>query len=830
MTSLNDSGRSKLLAALQSELFGPEQLDSNVIQIKQIDFGGSLSFDEPRDAEGVFREQFTGSEILTRDRPTKRYGVGVLYPREQGLRDVNEESEPAPIEDSEDQKVHPIALQEPKVLGVDPVDDDFDLTATSEYRPSAMAVSFLAEIEEDDRLKIDVSGGYYESKRVTVGKSNREWFVRKSLSFSVEFMAPTSPGRQRHMGSFDPTPLSLSVDLLARRHGSMWLCTIALINEAGPDKSAETHSLFQSAFSVSTIRRGEPFQGIVPYPDARSEQLMDRDSEARSLDLLYRNAPTFGVGHGCAATWDEGWGELRSSAVYGTALPTFEIPSVTPDVFVDGIGLEVPVAPLAGLDPRSDGFDAVANVADAYGKWIAARVIEAKGLSGSRRRAAEEHISLCKRAHERIIEGLEWLRDDPIARRAFVLANRAILDQYLHFRRDARKSRLTPTGVEVEPGGPVRTWQEYPLRWRAFQIGFLVAAAHSSVKGDHQDRHTVELIFFPTGGGKTEAYLGLAAFCLFYERLTSRTTGVSVLMRYTLRLLTSQQFLRTSALVCAMELIRKQNDDVVGGPFSVGIWVGRSTTPNTRADAVAAFKAMMNQSGENPFLVLRCPRCAAQMGPIEAEKGVPKKTPRVAGYRESGGRIEFRCPDRQCDFNLGLPIYVVDEDLYSQRPSIVIATVDKLAMLAFTPAARSLFGFDSSGSRDCDPPSLIIQDELHLIAGPLGSMVGLYEAVIEDLCTDRRAAAPLLPKIVGSTATIRNYSEQINGLYGRRDAALFPPHGLDASDSFFAQYRERPRIKSFITRENVRGSPCSGLGFDPDCSSQSWLSPPPRSL
>jgi hypothetical protein len=272
---------------------------------------------------------------------------------------------------------------------------------------------------------------------------------------------------------------------------------------------------------------------------------------------------------------------------------------VTPDVFANGVRIEVPVAPLAGVDPTSDGFDAVGEMAFAYGAWIEDREREAKeSLSGSRLQASQEHLLQCRRAHGRILEGLEWIRSDPTARRAFILANRAILEQYRHFRRETRKSVLTGTGIEVEAGNTIPTWQAAGLNWRAFQIGFLVAAARSTVCGDHEDRETVELIFFPTGGGKTEAYLGLAAFSLFYERLTGGSTGVSVLMRYTLRLLTSQQFLRASALVCAMEVIRKSNDDIVGGPFSVGIWVGKTTTPNTRADAIAATEAARPCHGE----------------------------------------------------------------------------------------------------------------------------------------------------------------------------------------------------------------------------------------
>ena len=97
----------------------------------------------------------------------------------------------------------------------------------------------------------------------------------------------------------------------------------------------------------------------------------------------------------------------------------------------------------------------------------------------------------------------------------------------------------------------------------------------------------------------------------------------------------------------------------------------------------------------------------------------------------------FKCSDKiNCEFKTGLPIYVIDEDIYDSRPDLVIGTVDKFAMLSWRPEARALFGIGKTGDQEFSPPGLIIQDELHLISGPLGSMVGLYEALIEELCTD----------------------------------------------------------------------------------------------
>ena len=321
---------------------------------------------------------------------------------------------------------------------------------------------------------------------------------------------------------------------------------------------------------------------------------------------------------------------------------------------------------------------------------------------------------------------------------------------------------------------------------------FILMTLRSTACPDAPDRLTVDLIWFPTGGGKTEAYLGLTAFAIFLRRLCDpNDTGVHVLMRYTLRLLTAQQFQRAAALVCAMEYLRRHGDDELGpAEFSIGIWLGSATTPNTRAQAIDHLRNLQHDPRVmNPFLLTRCPWCNAQIGPLKHRR---RFMPTVLGYRRDGNRVVLHCSDDRCEFFKKLPVYVVDEDIYEYRPALVIGTVDKFAMLAWRPRARALFGIGDDGKREVSPPGLIIQDELHLISGPLGSVAGIYETVIEELCTDHNSHPPKSPKIICSTATIRRYEEQIRALYGRSKVALFPPPGIDASDSFFSRYaRER---------------------------------------
>lgn len=827
---MSDAGRGRVLAQLRSELVGPSNRAEGAPVAEPLLIDGVPTI--PTDKQnGPFCDASSGEEILCRDRPTKRYGVGVLYPAQQLVTDSRTDTEPDADEwqagppSSTDDEIEEIPLgpnaaaHEPRIVG-EPDSDDFDLSTTTQYRPSAMAVSFLATVRVGDQIRLEASGGRYQQFAVNVeGKDGgpgreRQWWVRRPVALCATFEAPTQPGLLDPSFLVTDDHLNLGAQVLARHHkDSEWLLTVVLRNLAPANASAETASLFQATFTASIERNGETVPAIEPYPDVKSEQLLESDHEARSIDLLYRNAPTFGIGHGCAATWSERWSRSQAAAITAEPMPSFEAPSTTPDIRLeDGTEVAVPLGPLAGLDPDDDGFESITAVVNGYEAWIGRRSEEALSLQGHRAEAAKDHLAQCDRALQRMQVGLDWLRNDPVARRAFILANRAVLHQQLQGRDQARPVNVGRDGrPQVGAPTPNKDWRVADRRWRAFQIGFILAAARSCAVKDDPDRKAVELIFFPTGGGKTEAYQGLAAFSLIYDRLMNRQTGVSVIMRYTLRLLTSQQFLRAAALICALERIRE--DERLPGPeFSIGIWVGQSTTPTTRSAATAALRDLQRGAKDNPFLLLRCPWCASQIGPVPVDTKAPRGTPKSVGYKAVRGTVGFYCPDRDCPFTGHLPIYVVDDDVYEQRPSIVIATIDKFAMLAYRPHARKLFGLEMDGTRSVDPPNLIIQDELHLITGPLGSIAGLYETVIEDLCTDHRCDPPTQPKIVSSTATIRRYSEQIMGLYARRDAVLFPPHGLDASDSFFAQFATDSETGEFLQGKLYVGVHAPGLG------------------
>lgn len=824
-------GRGRVVDSLRAELVGPDPHGP------ERDFTGAVEFATAKESYGPFTQAENGEEVLQRDAPTKRYGVGVLYP---AAEHVPEELDPvgAPpevdggeAEAGEDREVMTKSYRVDVQRGAENVsaaaaaeaaDDDFDLSGANEYRPSALAVTFSADLSQSPVLLLEVTGGRYLSKPVFVEGKERKWWLRRPVSATVK-LEPTWAGSAR---SVERMPLT-SVDLegliveaffvTRPQEDGTGLITVGVANRTR-SLSSDEGSIFQAELAITFVSAdGQP--AILPY---REVSVVEPDEEELSLELLYRNYPMFAVGHGCAADWTNPEYSDRISTVSGVAMPQYEAPSITADIRrADRSLLHVPMAVVAGI-AGNDGLEPLRDVVRGYEEWIAEQETAAGELPATYDSTAKRHLLECRTALERMQEGLAYLETDTTVLNAFQLANEAVLLQQIRagakLRRlsyDARAKRVVHSlpRLEVDPLNP----PSGRGMWRPFQIAFLLATIKSTALADHGDRELVDLIFFPTGGGKTEAYLGLSAFALFYRRLTSPTdVGTHVLMRYTLRLLTAQQFQRASALICAMETIRWRMTDKLGDtPFRIGIWVGSDTAPNTRAKAKEVLRALRrgDQFTENNLVVIRCPWCAAELGTLFPKGGKrPRGISNVVGYEESGPTVIIRCSDNLCEFADELPVVVIDEDIYELRPDIVIGTVDKFARLAWMSDPRALFGLDRAGTAIASPPGLIIQDELHLISGPLGSMVGLYEMVIDSLCTEMGSDGPLRPKIVSSTATIRRYQEQVRALFARGRTALFPPRGLDISDSYFARFARDEESGELRPGRLYVGVHGSGLG------------------
>lgn len=817
MNKITES-RDSIIEQLKNELIGPDARG------KALDCKGLISFSDGKKAYQPYVQADSAEEILPRDSPLTRYGGGVLYPlpvkEKQSPKSATSDPIRKVVFDESGNEVYretkfgaqnDPASQTP-MMSYRSETVDLDLSGANKPLPHSMGITFLAKTSKKAQLIIDVSGGRYHPLSVKIGKDSRKFWRREKVELTCKFNNLESVYTpQKIKGSIvrsiNAEGLNLSVEAYARptKNIDELLITVVLVNrtETPAGKMLDGYALFQSQFSARVVSPRLGSKMILPYPGAQERQEMSE--EERSIDLLYRHARTYSIGHGCAADWDKRIGEdERVKAVFANSFPTYEVPHITSEVKkADGTLLEISMSKLAGLVAGDDGMRDLAEMVDAYEDWIKRRDSELATLASRYHYAGHSHLTECRDALARMRDGLKLLQENPRAKRAFELANLAILMQQHRSKLALRETKIDdktkkPVFARKNTNPDLLDSASGRGKWRAFQIAFLLLSMRSAIDPECTEREVVDLIFFPTGGGKTESYLSLSAFTIFYRRLSNPAdAGTTVFMRYTLRLLTAQMFQRTGALICAMEILRRQNPEELGlSEISIGLWLGNEITPGTRNDAMRDYDRLVAhpQTTENKFVLNRCPYCAAEIGKIEVQQSEKNKNNRherqyyIRGYKKERGRVVLHCPDPSCSFYDRLPIYVVDEDLYEKRPSFVIGTVDKQGILAFKPAARALYGLGREGERIFSPPAVEIQDEVHMISGPLGTMVALYEPVIEELCTDRRAGHEYRPKIVAATATTRAYREQIRTLFARDDARLFPPPGLDAGNSFFARY------------------------------------------
>ena len=744
-----------------------------------------------------------GEEILrAQDPPRQRYGVGVLFPgRASALSHEHTADDEGPRGDGASPDADGILDQPHEADGSnagyeDGPDTDQEVTLANEFLPSAMGLSALVAVP--DRLSVRVSAGLYTqqdyrwmshdgSEAPTRGR--RAWF-RRPVDERLDLTAEDLLGKgaisfERPVFETDGGP-ALALHVLSRPHGKsaanggIRLVTFTLINRRQSDTQAPANQdcFFQCGFHV-----GEPNGPVcfLGYPERPHDPT---DQEELSLRLLHRHRPTFAIGHGCAADWTEPTGG-RTAQVRTETLPGFEVKPVLP---AEIGGLELRMMDLASADPGSAAA-LCRGLSDEYERWIVDRERETDGrrdLPPELRDTAERHMDNCRECLRRMRDGAELIERDPLVALAFRLMNEAMLMQQVHYRISSEESRTWSTRTSLERPYERPSYGDPERRWRPFQLAFILMNLRAIAEPKSLERDIVDVIWFPTGGGKTEAYLGLSAFSLFLRRLRDpANAGTTILMRYTLRLLTTQQFQRAASLICACELIRRREAGRLGTePFSIGLWVGAEVTPNTEDGAVTALRKLQTDRGVNRFVILSCPWCGAAMGPQQIGR-----VTYCMGYRKLAhpSRVRYICGDPDCEFSSdeGLPLAVIDEHIYNSPPTLLIGTVDKFAMLAFRPEARKLFGIDTPNA----PPELIIQDELHLVSGSLGSMVGHYETVIDALCTNDSEETETRPKIIGSTATIARAESQVKGLYGR-ESFLFPPQALKAGDSFFAEERQ----------------------------------------
>lgn len=714
--------------------------------------------------------------------PSRWYLTGFLAPdTERELPDPTAEEQLAAGDDDDDGELAP-ADPEPKKKSLLPA----SLGLSVLLPPGADAVTATVRWA-DYVLMPEAAGASTPAESVEAAKAGKQRWRRVARA-SVEVAVPLSPAKLKDGLRILPDDDVVLVGRVAPADGPRLpkgtrALSVFVVNRRTPPEARgrlDEAFLFQAELELASSA------GFFPRPDVRGETSADPDD--RIADLQYRAVTELAVGHGVSVAQipDPAGGPARVRTEW---LPRAEVRRVTtravPAVTTD-------MEALAELASPNAVRAALGPLVEAYGAWIAEqREIEV----GSKPRAELRSALMddAERAQGRIAQGISRLAEDPECLEAFRVANRAMAIQ-------ARRGK--PERYPAGAPGPA---------WRLFQLAFILLDVCSLADENDPDRETVELIYFPTGGGKTEAYLGAIAFTLVLRRLRGKSRldqglGVAVILRYTLRLLTLDQLARAATLMCALETLRRDAPETLGAVrFAIGLWVGRSATANSLADVadrIGEYKRSQSKNAASPFPLTECPWCKTELAKDCFDLRPNPKHPTS---------VHVGCADHRCDFTLrrgGLPVLFVDEQVYAELPAFLVATVDKFALLPWRAEAGRLFGRvhsldpkggfggpPQSGPRPGEvplpeglrPPELIVQDELHLISGPLGSMVGLYETAIEALSSREVGGHLVRPKIVASTATVRRAGPQIRALFGRSETAVFPPPGVDPNETFFAQ-------------------------------------------
>lgn len=752
-----------------------------------------------------------------------RYLVGRLAPRraKQTNRRLTAESVTEPTQHGDAE------------AGQDSEDGQVEapITTSDSLMPSSIGLSF-AVTHTASQIRVTAEWGYYrpdksDTETTPTGRPKSVWKrrpVQASHTFSLQ---------EGELGPWLPEPDEqggVEVRGRCRRRDGAWSITLFLINnQEEPVDRKDLAWVFQPRLAVAA-----PDLAPVFVQRPTNENMSKLQAEDVAMRMLYRNEVEFAVGHGVAvhATVPPEMPH-RAAQLETRVIPTYEVERMDPPRPEDVPAMLTAVFDMKLLSETEMGAfgPKLMPLLDAYEAWIkdqAARLENPTPDLKPYLERARENLDECLTALARMKVGITLLDSNPQVAQAFQFANQAMHQQRIHsiYTRGVRQGKEISLAEIDTPGA---------RSWRPFQLAFVLLNIAPFADPTHAERaELVDLLWFPTGGGKTEAYLGVAAFAMGIRRLQRAQyhlgyEGVTVLMRYTLRLLTLQQFQRATTLMAACEIIRR-GDPVTWGdePFRIGLWVGQSSTPNRTEDAAAVVKTALNNDYQTaysgsvggsgtPYQLTTCPWCG---------RGISFNDIQVDTFAAGRGRTLQYCSDEmgKCAFSKrhspdeGIPIVVVDEEIYRRLPTLVIATVDKFAQMPWKGETQMLFGrvtgiCDRHGYLSPDmpeqcqshrgrgklpptkrrsvpnlrPPDLIIQDELHLINGPLGTMVGLYETAVDALCRWQTAEGNVVsPKIVASTATIRRAKEQVNAVFAR-DVSVFPPPALDAEDNFFSK-------------------------------------------
>lgn len=683
-----------------------------------------MDYDKYYEARNIVREilnkdllgPLSEDEVIA-DFPVVYYITGKLYPQ-----DCQYEIERTSSEDAGD------------------IEDEQCISVDRGLVPSSMGMSFSVS-GNASVITVSAKAAIYEPLERVDEETGHGLWKRNPIDLCDQIIEIEALKKNRRLEIPVDEGLSLQIILHKTYADESKTVTVALINtfEQKPRDSRHwinQHTYFQPEIKVSGNKSS--------FTDIRRRVKLNRNKEFLELEMLYSKYDNYVTGHGCAVNHRIEGDLLTLSTSY---IPYYELNQMMPADHTNGRLLSMEY--LSKADKSTMVRELSEWISD-YGKWIEELSLECQSINDDYKDVAKENIEKCRLTFETINKSIQNLKDENVYK-AFKYANEVMLLQRLH--------TLKNKGIDPDPR---------QILWYPFQLAFILKEIVSFADPCGDERKKVDLLWFPTGGGKTEAYLGIAAFVIFLRRLRNPQSGsgVSIIMRYTLRLLTFQQFERASAMICACELLRKKYR-IPGKEISIGLWAGKALTPNTIEMAQKILDGYPDPDNEssNPRQLEKCPWCGTS---LERENYSCSKAEK---------RMYIKCGNPKCDFHNGLPIHMIDEDIYHSCPSFLIATVDKFAQVAQREQTFSLFGRNTGNL----PPELIIQDELHLISGPLGTITGIYETAFQQMCTYRK----IRPKVIASTATIKNAKEQITALYGE-DYTQFPPQGIDADYSYFA--------------------------------------------
>ncbi len=673
------------------------------------------------------------NEIIEGETPEERYLMGILYPRN------------ATMSNEEDDKMETAGNDH------DVKDESSESVPVSKNtKPSSMGVSFCTKMTDTnkDNLKIVINLGIYnkreEDKIIKDKKSGKEkkrtitkW-ERSEITHEQNLLFNKENGFIDIDNKEENIKKGLKLFYKKKVFNDTNNLTLVLSNENSWNPDLDQDQTLKCFFQVSfkIIKK----EGFAPRPFIEFEE---EDEDLKSHALIYRNVKDYASGYNCTADWKKN-SEGKIDTIEALWMVQKKVYSTNPigdDVFLK-VSKKLTASNFTKMK-KEEIKKILEEFISLYQQWIET---EKKKVVPEIKSQAEKHIKKCELTLARINLGIKYLFEDDNAYFAFQKANEAIKKQY-----DWKMSD--------------------DFVWRPFQISFFLINLEAIVNPNNNNRDIFDLLWFPTGGGKTEAYLFISSFLIFYSRLNDKinnSKGTQIIMRYTLRALSIDQFTRISSLICACEIIRLKNKGIFKDhSISLGLWVGKNQTPNFYHEAV---KALNNSNAEStPRQLLKCPCCK-----------------KLLDYKKNDEKeiIEIKCinRDKNCEINKTLdtlPIITVDDALYKRPPSFLIATTDKFAQLLRKKEASSLFNLE----KNCEPPSLIIQDELHLISGPLGTMTSIYELAIDELCVNSKG---IRPKIIGSTATIKSAKTQVRSLFNR-NSFQFPPPGIDEDNSCFAK-------------------------------------------